>query len=491
MISHVAIQAGLIAGFEQDGLFKFYGIPYAAPPVGEGRWRAPAPVESWSGARSATTFGPACLQTMGAVFDMRTAEQSENCLYLNVWTLSLSPTDRRPVMVWIHGGGNLGGAASESGYDGSRLATKGVVLVSFNYRLGALGFLAHPAVGANFGLLDQVAALRWVRDNISGFGGDPDNVTVFGESAGAVGVRSLLSCPQAKGLFHRAIMQSAGFEPPAFAPAWSYARAEAAANELFDQLGSHEPGRLRAVSGADLKLASHKLSGVLPKTGKVQTPANLVWMPVVDGETLFADGFPGWHPDVPVLMGCVENEARYFIRPGGSYTREVLLNAAKALCGQNADEAIEVFDRAGLAPYPSLDQLLTTVIWMEPAFETARRFARLGRRFYCYHFNRRSPGSVATQELAKHTSEIRYVFGNLTEDGTYDEVDRHVSDLMQDAWLSFARSGIPEVPAGQPWPPYSPKRSDCAWFEDDLSFRPSPLTEIMMIVNAIRSLDKL
>jgi para-nitrobenzyl esterase len=219
--------------------------------------------------RAAKQFSPACVQTVGAVFDLRVANQSEDCLYLNVWTSTLDSLALQPVMVWIHGGGNLGGAGSEDAYDGSRLAAKEVTVVTFNYRLGAFGFLAHDQVGANFGVLDYVAALNWVRKNIAGFGGNPDNVTVFGESAGGVAVRTLLSCPPAQGLFHRAIMQSAGFERPAFASSWSYARAQTAAEALFNRLGSHDLKELRNAPTAAIKMASHELSGIFPKPGQV------------------------------------------------------------------------------------------------------------------------------------------------------------------------------------------------------------------------------
>jgi para-nitrobenzyl esterase len=484
----VQLAQGVIKGFVEDGVSRFYGVPYAAPPVGDLRWRPPTPPKPWEGVRDATRFGPISVQTVGAAFDVRTPDQSEDSLYLNVWTTTLEPRANRPVMVWIHGGGNLGGAGSEDAFDGARLAQKEVVAVTFNYRLGAFGFLAHPDVGANFGVLDYVAALEWVRDNIAGFGGDPANVTIFGESAGAVAVRTLLSCPPAKGLFNRAIIQSAGFEPPAFAKAWSYERAQQAAEAVFDRLGSRDLGVLRQVPTADLKLASHELSGIFPKPGHVHTPANLVWMPVPDGETVVeGDGFPGWADDVPVMLGCLENEARYFIKPSGTYTRDVLENMARQLCGPQAEAVMALFDGSDLTPYEALDKLFTAIIWTEPALETVRRFHRLGRRFHYYHFARLSPGAVATQDLVKHSAEIRYVFGNLTADGAYDNQDRYVSDLMQDAWIAFARTGEPRSGEGPAWPPYAGEGSPVAWVEDEVSIRPFPVTEVMKLINVLRS----
>ena len=361
MSVQVRTEEGILEGVENGGVFAFLGVPYAAPPVGELRWRAPASVSPWKGVREAKHFGPNCPQTVGASFNLRVSEQSEDCLYLNVWTRSCDPRAKQPVMIWIHGGGNLGGAGTEDAYDGGRLSERGVTTVTFNYRLGAFGFLAHPDVGANFAVLDYVAVLSWAKRNIAAFGGDPANVTIFGESAGAVAVRTLLSSPQAKGLFNRAIMQSAGFERPAFAPSWSYQRAQNAAEALFEKLGSRDLSKLRQVPTSALKAASHELSGIFPKPGQIHTPANLVWMPVVDGQTVVEDGFPGWPDDVPVMMGTLENEARYFIKPTGDYSREKLEIMARALSGPQADNVLDLFDRSGLTPYEALDRTLHNI----------------------------------------------------------------------------------------------------------------------------------
>jgi para-nitrobenzyl esterase len=484
--TQVRVRQGMLQGSTAAGVHRFFGVPYAEPPVGEWRWRPPQAPHSWSGVRAARRFAAAAVQTVGAAFDLRTTEQSEDCLYLNVWTRTLQASARQPVMVWIHGGGNLGGAGSEDAFDGTSLARRGVTLLTFNYRLGAFGFIAHPDIGANFGVLDYVAVLRWVHENIAVFGGDPDNVTIFGESAGAVAVRTLLSCPFAAGLFHRAIIQSAGFEEPAFAPSWCYERAQAAAEALFDRLGSRDIEALRAVPTAALKQASHDLCGIFPTPGKVHTPANLVWMPVPDGHTLLADAFPAWPASVPVMLGCLENEARYFIRPAGTYTREILQNMAEALCGPKAGEVMALLDRAQLSPYDALDRLYTTIIWTEPALATVRRFAALDRRFYYYHFKRLAPGAIATRELVMHSAELRYVFGTLTDDGYYDDVDRGVSQLLQDAWVSFARDGVPLSPAGLAWPRYQSGAPQAALIDQTVTVGEFPVTELMSIVNSLR-----
>ena len=417
---------------------------------------------------------------------MRTAVQSEDCLYMNVWTREPAASAPQPVMVWIHGGGNLGGAGSEDAYDGSRLAAKGVTAVTFNYRLGALGFLAHPEIGANFAVLDCVAALQWVRDNIAAFGGNPRNVTIFGESAGAVAVRTLLACPAAAGMFHRAIIQSAGFEPPAFAAAWSYSRAQGAAERLFDRLSCRDADELRRLPAAQVKIASHELSGIFPVPGTVHTPANLVWMPVVDG-SIVLDSDPPENQSVPVLLGCLENEARYFIKPNGPYTRDTLANMARALAGTKAHEIMAMFDTGQDSAYEALDKLFTAVIWTEPALETVRRFSSEGRSLYYYHFARLSPGAIKTGDLVKHSAEIRYVFGNLTTDGAYDEIDHQVSHLIQDAWISFAKDAVPCAPQGLCWPRYDRDEPRIAWIQDDVTIRPFRITPAMQIIHSLRA----
>jgi para-nitrobenzyl esterase len=481
------LQQGLIEGFQDGGIYKFFGVPFAEPPIGDLRWRPPVHPSLWDGVRQAKQFGPACLQTSGAVSDMRVHRQSEDCLYLNVWTNTLNSAAEQPMMVWIHGGGNLGGAGSEEAYDGSHLAEKGVTLVTFNYRLGAFGFLAHPDVGANFGILDCVAVLSWIRNNISELGGDPNNVTIFGESAGAANIRTLLSTPSANGLFHRAIMESAGYERSIFAKPKSLAGAQANAESLFERLGSRDIETLRRVPAEVLQVASYEFSGVAQTPGSVHIPGDLAWMPIADGVTLIDNAYPGWAEQVPVLLGCTANEAQYFLKPSVVYPRIVLENLSQALAGSKSDKVLALFDEENLPTYEALDMIITTVLFTEPEMETLRIFSELGRRVYCYYFNRVSPGFRKTNELAKHTSEIRYIFGNLADDGTYDDVDRQVSNQMQEAWIAFARNGVPESQKGVLWPPYSSDAPYVAWIEDYITFRPFPVNRLMPIINSCRT----
>ncbi len=480
------IDSGDLAGLTKDGVHMFFGIPYVAAPTGPNRWKAPQSMRPWEGVREAKAFGARCLQTVGASFDSRVTEESEDCLFLNVWTATLGSQARCPVIVWIHGGGNLGGAGSEDATDGSQLAQSGIVVVSFNYRLGALGFLSHPSIGSNFAVLDQIAALRWVQRNITAFGGDPDNVTLMGQSAGAQAVRVLLSCPTADGLYHRAVMQSAGFEAPAFAEAWSLSRAHAAAEELFAMLGSRDVAQLQLVPGEELKRVSHELSGVIPKPGRVHTPANLVWMPVHDGELVTRSSPAEWPMSVPVLMGYMANEARYFIKPNAPVTTEVLERMAGALCGPKRDEAIAALHQQGGSVYESLEELFSTAIWTEPAYATLQHLALSGHTVFFYVFGRESPGARVTQELAKHTAEIRYVFGTLQPGEAYDEVDRSISHSMQHAWTTFARTGVPAGEDGEPWPAYSPTSDLSTQIRNSVESGHLVVSRLVTIVSALR-----
>jgi para-nitrobenzyl esterase len=356
----VTTRHGLLMGFEEDGVSKFLGVPFAQPPVGALRWKAPQPVVAWSGVRSATAFGPASLQP--PIQPSLRTTMSEDCLYLNVWSTNLSMTARRPVMVWIHGGGNFYGSASEAFTDGSNLAKNGVVVVAANYRLGALGFLNDPVLGANFAILDQVAALQWVRDNIEAFGGDASRVTVFGYSAGAVDIRTLLQCPQAAGLFQRCVAQSAGGEDPAATPTSDSARSRVGTQRLFEALGTSDIDALRAIPAERVELVSRTSS--LPIVGP-RTPFDLVWMPVPDGKIVMDDHFPAWGADVPVIFSSCQNEARYFLDPAGTYTPQDVEAMAKKLTGPKDADVMAILAAEGGTPLQQLDHLFSDIVLRE------------------------------------------------------------------------------------------------------------------------------
>src|SRR5882757_3493351 len=458
--TQVRVEQGVLEGNQKNGVFRFRGIPYAASPVANLRWAAPRPPAAWDGVRDARNFDNAAIQTVDNGADLG-APQSEDCLYLNVWTPSLEPQARQPVMVWIHGGGFLNWSGSMPEYHGASLARRGVTYVSFNYRLGAFGFLHHPETGGNAAVQDWVAALKWVSRNITAFGGDPDNVTIFGQSAGARAIRVLLATPSARGLFHRAILQSSGFEPPAALPDPARERVTEASSRLFEQLGSSDIEHLRRAPVEQVRQASRLLAGTMPKAGEIHTPANLVWCPAEDGQVVRPD-LSCWAPDVPVLFGHTSDEARFFLTPRGPlglqpdtvdpaeiYTPATLAQMATVLGGRQAEH---ILARLRGSPYEALAELVTAAIWAEPALASYRRFAELGYTAYSYRFARVSPGNRRTGMLAFHCSELSYVFGHLTSSDDYDEVDASVSDTLMHAWTTFARTGVPTNPDGVAWP---------------------------------------
>jgi para-nitrobenzyl esterase len=412
------------------GVLNFSGIPYAAPPVGDLRWRAPQPAMAWTGVRDATRLARNCMQTrVYDDIDAFAAGVSEDCLYLNVWTQGNAGTPR-PVMVWIHGGGFFAGFGGEERHHGARLTQKGAVVVTLNYRLGPLGFLAHPALASesprgssgNYAILDQIAALQWVQRNISRFGGDPSRVTIFGESAGGFSVGTLIASPLANGLFHGAIMQSGtgmGFalrRDSAEANGIRYASALGVTGT-----GSDAAARLRAVSADTLLQILAR--GAPPSPGAPPAPprASLRLQPVVDGWVLTM------RPDSAVVTGAA--------------------NLVPAIIGSNADESSEVFG----APSRALARLLT---------------AR-GIPAYLYLFTRAGEDSASRQRGAYHSAEITFAFGRprpILVNAGRAAYDSTLAEAMSDYWVAFAASRDPNGPpaAGRwpRWPRYSPSTDD-------------------------------
>jgi para-nitrobenzyl esterase len=493
-MTQVRIEQGILEGSQKDGVFRFRGMPYAAPPVGKLRWAAPQPPAPWDGVRDATTFCNSAIQTVDTGVKLG-AQQSEDCLYLNVWSSSLDPQARQPVMVWVHGGGFLNGAGSMMDYHGTSIAQRGVTYVSFNYRLGAFGFLDHPEAGGNAAVQDWVAALQWVSRNIAAFGGDPENVTIFGQSAGATAVRTLLATPSAQRLFHRAILQSAGFEQAAAVPDRARERIVEASSRLFEQLGGSDIEHLRRAPAEQVRHASFLLSGAVPSPGTVHTPANLVWCPTEDGHVVGAD-LSCWRADIPVLFGHTTDEARFFIRPSGPYgappgmvdpaqlyTPATLARMAAVLGRQQADRIVASLTGS---PYEELAELFTTAIWTEPALASYRRFTELGRTAYAYRFVRVSPGNRRSGMLAFHSCEIPYVFGHLTPAEDYDGLDAQVSETMAHAWTQFARTGVPSSPDGTPWPAVNTTASRVTVIDDEAQSCPLEVGPVTGLIHAIR-----
>jgi para-nitrobenzyl esterase len=498
-MSTVRIERGAVRGAERDGVHSFLGIPYAAAPLGPRRWAAPATPPSWDGVREATAFGNSSLQTVRGGWDPVTPE-SEDCLNLNVWTPEPAPGAELPVMVWIHGGGFLNGSSAMPLWSGQWLAKRAVVVVSINYRLGVFGFLTHPDLGANFGVLDWVSALTWVRTNIAAFGGDSDNVTVFGQSAGGAAARALLCTPAARGLFHRAIIQSAGYEDYAVIASPSYRRSLDASNGILRRLGGSDIDQLRDLPAEKIREASFAEASVMPPPGQLHTPANLAWYPVPDGDIVTED-FTGWADAVPIMFGATQDEARLFHKPDGPhvpdfrsaadvYTHHTLEIMAQVMGGRRADDILAHFGSRGLTPYEALTELDTTSVWHEPALASYRRYAALPRRTaYNYRFARVSPGARRSGLLANHCAELAYLFGPITPGNTYDDADVYVSETVQHAWTEFARTGVPRSPDGTAWAACTTTDPQYTVVNDQTNSVPLEITPVCEMINSQRQQD--
>ena len=469
--AEVAVTGGIVRGLVgEDGLKQYHHIPYAAAPTGNRRWAPPAPVEPWEGVRDASVPGPKCMQPSGqggSFYGEADFETSEDCLVVNVWTRAAHEGEALPVMVWIHGGALVTGAGSD--YPGELLSSKGVVLVTANYRLGPFGFVALPELSAehprgvsgNQGFRDQVAALEWVRNNIARFGGDPGNVTIFGESAGALSMSVLQASPLANGLFHRVIGQSGGaFQPMTFRDRMtSYApsaesRGEAFAVALAGEDGDGSLAGLRALS------ADHVLEVY------VNNPTRFDYgtLAIVDGEvipddvsTIYAGGRQA---DVPVMIGSTADEGttlHQFIVPRFGEGATGLRAYANAVLPEAGDELADLYP-SGTAEeaQASGEALLADVLFTAPMRIWARATEDAASDAYLYWFTWAPPIEEQERYGAFHAAEIGYVFGNLELFGAVPtDEDRALSDLMATIWTEFARTGSPNGEGLPEWPAYT------------------------------------
>jgi para-nitrobenzyl esterase len=473
----VETTAGKIEGTYKNGIYKFAGVPYAASPAGRRRWLPPEPVEPWSGVRPAKKFASISPQNPMAIpvlNPLQPEPQDEDCLYLNIWTPGLDDA-RRPVMVWIHGGGFTSGSGSSLAYNGRTLSTRGnTVIVTINYRLGLLGFLnlnevtggRIPATG-NEGLLDQVFALKWVRDNIAAFGGDPGNVTIFGESAGAMSVACLLAMPKAKGLFHKTILQSGAAHT-----VYSKEQGIRAANTLLDILGTtpDDIDGLRSLTVKQL-LAAQQEFGIRAldwKSGLGVLPLE----PVVDGRVLPQPPIEaiagGSAANIRVLIGTTSQEWKLFgAMDRGLQTMDearLLRKCQRLVPAEAASKLIGTYRRA--LPESGVDAMpaeLFAAIQTDRLFRIpAIRLAEAQRQYqpvYVYLFTWTSPFMDGILG-ACHALELGFLFGTLEE--TFSGSNLPGADALarniQDAWLSFARTGEPGCKGLGKWPAYGDKR---------------------------------
>lgn len=479
----VMTDGGLIEGVEENSAIIFKGVPFAAPPVGPRRWRAPEPAAAWPDVKIADRFSPICPQQGAYPEDSPPEAMSEDCLYLNIWTPADAKGKRLPVMVWIYGGGLQNGSASTPLYAGDKLAQRGVIVVSANYRLGALGFLAHPEltresaqkVSGNYGLLDQLAALNWVKRNIAAFGGDPDNITVFGQSSGSISISALTTSPLARGLFRRAIGQSGGlFEPLDAAPEFKLAGAEQIGSAFAERLGARSLEALRE----------------LPASEIVARP--FYPQPNIDGyvlrETPYEALAHGRQNDVDILIGSNEEEGLYFI----SGRDVVAANLSDTL-----KQDFPSFIVSLIGPKAPADDKAARTAFV--AFEGDMRFgwnmwawARLHAaagtgKTYFYRFSHTPPG----EEGASHGAEMQYVFDHLDlKPLAWTEKDRDVANAMASYWTNFARSGDPNGENLPQWPQFNRSSESALLIGDGIRAGAVPNESNLMAIDRLYSVAR-
>ncbi|HEX4133386.1 MAG TPA: carboxylesterase family protein [Bryobacteraceae bacterium] len=457
----VKLDSGLVSGITgtNPDIRVFKGIPFAAPPVGNLRWRAPQAVAHWDGVRKGDEFGPICMQAAGRGGRGGAApKMSEDCLYLNVWTAAKTASERRPVLLWIHPGGYTSGSGSSPATDGEALAKKGVVVVTINYRLGVLGFFAHPELtkesdgraSGNYALMDQTAALEWVQKNIAGFGGDPKRVTVDGDSAGAASIGNLMGSPRTKGLFQRAIAESGAWIGLSVGHTATLSEAEQAGLKTGENLGAPTLADLRAKPAADV-LKGGRGGG-----------------PIIDGYFLpedvgkvFAEGRQN---DVPVLLGSNKDEGTFFMQPT---TAAKFIEQAHRRYGDQADAFLKLYpatsdEEANASQLAAFRDELGWVMrnWASLQTKTGKSKA------YLYYFTHEPPAPAGASPRggfgsgATHGAEAAYVFENLLPPRPWTDLDRQVADTLSSYWVNFATNGNPNGKGLPAWPVYSDKKND-------------------------------
>lgn len=491
----VKTRHGEVRGSVVEGVHTFKGIPYAAPPFGTRRFRPPQPVEPWSGVRDTLTYGPTVLKPpYFPPFDALLPEPAipgEDCLNLNIWSPDLGQA-QLPVMVWIHGGAFANGSGAIDMYDGSHFARDGVVCVTINYRLGIDGFLYLGDGNDNLGLLDQLAALQWVQENIAAFGGDPGNVTIFGESAGGMSVGTLLSMPQAVGLFRRAIAQSgAGHHVISSETALNITR------YLAKKLGV-EPTRaaIAAVPVNQLLQAQVELSGDVFNNPNPalwgEVAANLMpFEPVIDGDILSARPIDriraGAGANADVMVGTNAEEQRLFLVPNGvigHITEEAVAGTATAY-GLSAETALATYRaaRSNASPGDLLVAIITDWFYRIPAIRLAEAHTKSPSATYMYEFAWRSP-QFDGQLGACHSIEIAFAFDNLDKDGlepvTGANPPQQIADTMHAAWVAFATTGDPG------WPQYDLTRRATMRFDTTSEVVDDPRSAERMLWEGLR-----
>ena len=497
----VDTKLGKLKGIDREAYLEFRGVPYAKPPTGERRFRAPEPMEPWQGVRNADRFADSCPQEEISMFGL--GHTSEDCLYLNVWTPA-ADDKKRPVMVWYHGGGFLTGSGSQLIYRGRDIALSGdVVVVTLNYRLGAFGYLHLDGVlddsleiGNNNGLLDQVAALQWVNDNIASFGGDPEQITIFGESAGAMSVASLLACSRAKGLFQRAIMQSGSGDHVI-----TREDARKVAHTFFEaaDINANDPDKLWAMDSNEILKAQRACASTTIDRGlhrQAVPQIGMAFMPLVDGDVLpqapISALEDGYSADIPIMVGSTRDEWNLFLHTpgpdGASLAKTKYKNLDKLGLIKLCERGLPGLGEKTANIYEELLKKQTDnprYLDMYSAFETDRIFripslriaeaqSRHGNHVYAFSFewDRGVFGAC-------HAVDIPFVFGGVERGmgqiftgGGEDAV--RLSEKVQNCWIAFARSGNPGTDAVGSWPSYNTDSREVMIFDSEVRIEADP-----------------
>ena len=498
-VPKITLDSGIISGTVSDGVPAYLGIPFAAPPVGDLRWREPQPVKQWTGELDCSKYALACPQPKSLFYDV--GATNEDCLYLNVWSTAKSPDAGLPVMVWIHGGSYTTGAGSQSMYDGKNLARQDVVVVTINYRLGPLGFLSHPllsqespnGVSGNYGLLDQIAALKWVKKNIRSFGGDPNRVTVFGESAGAASICSLMISPLAEGLFQQAISESGSFgDAYPVARENTVEKAEKTGLELTATLGCDKAenvlAAMRQKTADDIVNAAYKNYDA--NGGTKYRPVEDGWVIPGNPWSLFT---AGKQAKVPLLIGTNANEGTIFILPKlliQKMTRQDYETYIKNLYKDNAAEVLARFPAASTEEVPAAySKMFTIMSFAAGALHAADTTAANNSPVYMYKFTR-IPDTLLKMFGAFHGLEIFYLFGNFmirVAPIPDTPADSTLSQTIMRYWSNFARTGNPNGPGLPDWPAYSADKGQYIELGDNVTASAGLYEEYRELINRVTS----
>jgi para-nitrobenzyl esterase len=486
------VTGGEVQGVVADSVASFKGIPFAVPPVNDLRWKAPQVAKAWAGIRKADNYAPGCMQDPSMIKMVgASVSAAEDCLYLNVWTAAKTAGEKRPVMVWIHGGAFVGGMTGTPMFDGTKFAQKGVVLVSIAYRLGVFGFMAHPELSresgkgsGTYGIQDMIAGLQWVKNNIAQFGGDPSCVTIFGESAGGIAVGMLSAAPAAKGLFQRAISESGGsFAPPRISN-------EAGQNVPTLKLAeSNGESFLKKLGAADIKAARALAAEQIQKAAGDGMGSGSSFWPVADGNILPGDPYElyekGRFNDTPILVGTNSNEGGLFSR--GPVTSAAFEQQIRSGYGERADIILRAYPHStdAEASRASAD-VFREFAFAWPTWAWARMQSQKGKgKAFVYYYDHRTP---ASPDGANHAAEVTYVFGNLgSPGGAPSPEDLALSALIRSYWINFARTGDPNGSGRPQWLAFTEKDQKVMFFDGTAKSMPVPNLEKLKAFDAYYS----